>query len=105
VRAGLVDRPEDYPWSSAASHIYKKSDILINYRPLVEKIHSWKDFLNEAICKETQEQLQKHERTGRPLGSKDFLARLENITGRELRPKKPGPKKKEPDSTSQLKLF
>jgi putative transposase len=24
VRAGLVDRPEDYPWSSAASHIYKK---------------------------------------------------------------------------------
>jgi putative transposase len=105
VRAGLVDRPGDYPWSSAASHINKKNDILIDYKPLVEKIDSWNDFLNEAISKDTREKLQKHERTGRPLGNKHFLDKLENITGRNLKPRKPGPKKKEPGSTSQLKLF
>ena len=105
VRAGLVDNPEDYPWSSAASHINKRNDILADYRPLVEKIDSWKDFLQEAIGNETQERLQKHERTGRPLGSKEFLGQLEVITGRELKPGKPGPKKKNLEISHQPKLF
>ena len=33
-------------------------------------------------------------RTTRPLGDKEFLARLEKITGRRLRKRKPGPKRK-----------
>lgn len=105
VRAGLVGRPEDYPWSSAASHIFKKSDILIDYKPLVEKIDSWKDFLNEAIGQDTKEKLQKHERTGRPLGSEQFLEKLESITGLELKPKKPGPRKKDVSPLCQPNLF
>jgi hypothetical protein len=46
---------------------------------LIEKIDSWKDFLNEPISKDTREKLQKHERTGRPLGNKQFLDKRENI--------------------------
>lgn len=105
VRAGLVHQPGDYPWSSAASHINKKNDILIDYKPLVEKIDSWEDFLNEAIGQDTQEKLQKHERTGRPLGSEQFLEKLEDITGMELKPKKPGPKKTDPSALCQPNLF
>jgi len=33
-----------------------------------------------------------HERTGRPLGTDSFIARLETIVGRTLRKQKPGPK-------------
>ena len=36
--------------------------------------------------------------TGRPSGSKDFIARLEGLLGRILHPKKPGPKRKETNS-------
>ena len=36
--------------------------------------------------------LRRHERTGRPLGSEDFLLRFERFTGRRLRRGRPGPK-------------
>jgi hypothetical protein len=50
--------------------------------------------LNEAISKDTRKKLQKHEHTVRPLGNKQFLDKLENITGRTLKSGKPWPKKK-----------
>ena len=34
------------------------------------------------------------ERTGRPIGDNDFIEKLEKITGRHLKPRKPGPKPK-----------
>ncbi len=40
--------------------------------------------------------LRKHFRTGRPLGDERFLMEAERKTGRELIPKKPGRKKKNP---------
>jgi putative transposase len=36
-----------------------------------------------------------HSRTGRPLGEKTFIDKLENLLGINLKKKKPGPKKKE----------
>ena len=45
--------------------------------------------------KATREALRRHERTGRPLGSEKFIAKLERIAGRLLRRQKPGPKTRE----------
>jgi hypothetical protein len=39
--------------------------------------------------------LRKHFRTGCPLGDEGFLIEAEKITGRELIPRKPGPKPKQ----------
>jgi len=36
----------------------------------------------------------KHSRVGRPLGKKEFVEKLENLTGRILKPQRPGRKKK-----------
>ena len=36
VRAGLVKRPEDWPWSIARPHITGKDDMLVNINPLLE---------------------------------------------------------------------
>jgi hypothetical protein len=42
------------------------------------------------------------ESTGRALGSSEFVATLERITGRRLRPRKPG--RKPSERTAQLEL-
>jgi hypothetical protein len=42
------------------------------------------------------------ETTGRPLGSEDFVTRLEDLMRRRLRRRKPGRKAKVPESTSDL---
>jgi putative transposase len=44
------------------------------------------------LAPEEYETLRRHERSGRPLGSDNFMAKMENLTGRVLRRQKPGPK-------------
>jgi putative transposase len=47
VRAGLVKKPEDWPWSSAGPHTKRKDDILVKTKPLLEMAKSpWKKFLS-----------------------------------------------------------
>ena len=41
---------------------------------------------------ETMDEFRPHEYTGSPLGSEGFVAALERMLGRILRPQKPGPK-------------
>ena len=96
VRAGLVKKPEDWPWSSAGSHMNGKDDILVKTKPLLEIANEpWEKFL----ASDTQEQeialLRKHERTGRPLGGDSLIERLERLLDRDLKTQKPGPKKKD----------
>ncbi|MBU2599286.1 transposase, partial [bacterium] len=47
VRTGLVERAEDYPWSSALSHVKGITDSLLsNDLPLVKEIVDWKGYLS-----------------------------------------------------------
>jgi putative transposase len=93
VRAGLVHRPEKWPWSSAAAHLKRKNDRLVEVEPLLRWIpYDWSYFLDSVVRGEDSELLRKHERTGRPLGSDPFIDRLEALHGPRARPQKPGPK-------------
>ena len=94
VKAKLVDRPEDYTWSSARAHLFLSKDTFINSPALLRHIPEWKRFLEEEITKIHVDLLEKHERSGRPLGTVTFLRHLEKIKGIPLVPKKPGPKPK-----------
>ena len=60
----------------------------------MERVQDWKEFLRQPEDETARETLRLHERTGRPLGSARFIAKLERIAGRILRRRKPGPKKK-----------
>ena len=93
VASGLVGKPEDYPWSSACSHIEGKDDLLVQVSPLLEIVGNWESFLGYPKEQEMKH-LQRHEKTGRPLGTDAFLNQLEAKLARSLCPKKPGPKKK-----------
>jgi putative transposase len=93
VRAGIVPKPEAYPWSSAAAHLSGFDDTLVRVMPLIEIVADWREFLSEAAL-EQEKRIREHERTGRPLGSDGFVVKLEQALGLTLRRQKPGPKRR-----------
>lgn len=94
VRARLVARPGDWPWSSARAHLSGRDDCLVEVAPLLSMIGDWQAFLESAVPEEELRDIRRHSRTGRPLGDESFLERLEGMVGRALRPQKRGPKPK-----------
>jgi putative transposase len=95
VRAGLVERPEQWPWSSAAAHLAGKDDALVMAEPMLKIVHeAWSDFLSLPPEESTCDMLRMHEHTGRPLGSDGFVSFVEKVLDRVLKPQKPGPKTK-----------
>jgi putative transposase len=94
VRAKLVARAEDWPWSSARADSSGRDDSLVKVSPLLEMVHDWQAFLGSARPEGEVEELRKHLRTGRPLGDEAFVDRLEGLVERVLRPKKAGRRKK-----------
>lgn len=95
VRAGLVSQAETYEWSSARAHVLGMAHPLLSAFPMQRSIRSWSAFLDQADKAGEIEEFQGHERTGRPLGSEDFVKRLEGLTGRVIALQPKGrPKKK-----------
>jgi len=90
VRAGLAKQPWDYSWSSAHAHINKKDDRLVKTKPLLDMIEDWRSFLEQPLSEEEINLFRKHERTGRPLGSMNFIRKLEEMFNRILRPRHAG---------------
>jgi len=92
VRAGIVSRAEDFPWSSAAAHCGLKTDPLLS--PLPEThlpaISNWSEWLIHTEEEAMVALLRKHTRTGRPVGSDAFIDDLELRLGRRVRALKVG---------------
>ena len=93
VRARLCDYADQWPWSSARARIAGKRDPLLD-ADLLERILPGRGVGESSPAEPTCEAIRLHTRTGRPLGSEGFVDRLESITGRTLRPARPGPKPK-----------
>lgn len=87
-------KAEDYLWSSAKAHVFKRKDVLLSDNFMLVEITDWGAYLREETTQSDQNLLRLHAYTGRPLGNKKFIAELEAPTGRILKKKKPGPKKK-----------
>lgn len=99
IRAGIVNKAEDYPWSSAKSHVFRVPDKLLTDFWLVSDIKDWSAFLQVEEKEEELDTLRKHGRTGRPLGDEKFIIKIEEMTGRTLRKRKGGRPKKEKEVT------
>jgi putative transposase len=94
VRAKLVLQPEDYQWSSASARLSGRDDILVKVAPLLEMVDNWAEILRAEIEDKKLKEIRRHECSGRPLGDVSFAERLESVSGRSLRRRKPGPKTK-----------
>ena len=88
VRAGIVEKAEDYAWSSAASHVQGiDNSVLSKDLPLIKTIDNWSKYLDIAEEEGMLNQIRECTSTGRPAGDEIFGARLEELLGRALRPK------------------
>jgi putative transposase len=93
VKAGLVGRAADWPWSSAAAHIAGRSTPHVAVEPALERIADFAAFVDtEADDQASWEDVLRAERIGRPAGSKAWVEALERRLGRPLSPQRRGPK-------------
>ena len=91
ARAGLVEKPWYWRWSSARTHVEGKDSSL----PLGDisqfiEIKNWADYLSEFEDKELIKTLKKNTLVGRPSVDANFVARLEKILGVKIMPSKRG---------------
>lgn len=92
VRARLVDRPQDWKWSSTRMLLAGKSDGVTDIDALAEVAPRFADLLALGPDEAAFERLRKAETIGRPLGDAAFLRRAERITEMSLKPGKRGPR-------------
>jgi putative transposase len=93
VKAKITSKAGAYPWSSAKAHIERIYDPLLDRNFVIDETKDWAGYLSDHDHK-AGVLFRKHENTGRPLGDDLFVDSLEQLTGKPLRKKKPGPKKK-----------
>ena len=92
VRAKLVARPEDWPWSSTRAHLAAADDGVVAVGPALERVGDFATFLGEDFDEAlTYAALRKAESVGRPVGSAEWLEDMGQRTGKALAPRKRGP--------------
>jgi putative transposase len=94
VRARLVERAQDWRWSSVAAHLSGIDDPLLTPAPVLDRYGDFAAFLGDPVADEAAwRALRMSETSGRPLGADVWLDDLEAKTGRTLKPQKRGPKR------------
>jgi len=102
VRAGMVNTPEEYPWSSVCANAYGNHDALVcphqTYLQLApdesECFLIYRAFLGEHISRKEIRSIRKHINQGKVLGSVRFQKQIEELTGRPVDLKPMGRPKK-----------
>jgi len=98
VRAGLVARAEDYPWSSARAHCGLRADPVLSANALWQRrisgVADWSMWLQAGLRPEELETLRRNGPKGLPCGSETFIDDLERRSGRCLRSRPRGPRPK-----------
>lgn len=87
LRAGIVEKAEDYKWSSAAAHCGKREDEILS-----ADIHllqetpawAWSKWLQEPDGDEEMDILRRNVQKGLPCGSESFITELEKKLERSL---------------------
>jgi putative transposase len=85
VRAGIVKKPEDYPYSSARAHILGNKDPILQ-EPLFDagELEEYRRFVRLEQDNKTLEEIRKQTRSGKPLGNGEFLETLSEEIGCSL---------------------
>ena len=98
VKAGLVEKAEQWPWSSAKGHVRGKPDGVAETDWLTDMtagwVCTWREYLRQDEVSALGETLRRHGSTGRPLGEESFIRKIGVLVRRDLLRRKPGPKTK-----------
>lgn len=90
VKARMVLHPGDYQWSSAQFHLgLAETDLLVADRTMLGLVSDWESLLSSENEEESN-RLRLSTRTGRPASNEDFVEKVQQLTGRDPRPQRPG---------------
>jgi putative transposase len=92
VRARLVERAQDWRWSSARAYLRGAADGLTQTQAVLGRFPDMGEMLRHEADADALRRLRAAETIGRPVGQPGFLRRIERKLGRDLRPGKRGPK-------------
>ena len=93
VRARLVSRADEWPWSSVRAHLTGADDGLVRVRPVLQRVSDFAGLIaSGASDDDSFAAIRAAEKTGRPLGTADFVADLERRLGRPIARRAPGRK-------------
>jgi len=95
---GLLARPEDYPWSSAAHHLGRRRDPLVFDHALFwglgntpfEREAAYRAWLEQGVAEDEGRRLADSALKGWPLGSASFLQALAEDSTRPVAPRRRG---------------
>ncbi|MFQ5355490.1 MAG: transposase, partial [Mariprofundaceae bacterium] len=89
----LVERAEDWRWSSVGAHLSERDDELVKVAPVLDRYGDFGKFLaQEEDTPDAFRRLRQSETSGRPLGDDAWMEKVSAIAGKDLKPKKRGPK-------------
>ena len=96
VRAKIVNKAEDYPYSSAKAHIDGIKDEILG-EALFEgrQREDYRELMKASIKEEEINNIRNHTRNGRPMGSESFIEKMERKLDRIFKSKPRGRPKKE----------
>lgn len=88
VRAGMVARAEDFPWSSARAHCECAWDPLLSTSPdwarQIAGVGNWSAWLAAGEAAAEVKLIRKRTARGLPCGSDQFVEAMEKVAGRTL---------------------
>ncbi len=85
VRAGMVEKAEDYLYSSACAHVSRSDDAVLGEELFTDdQMQDYVLLLRSDMPKKELERLRYAAKTGRPFGSEGFIAEMENRLERKL---------------------
>ena len=90
VKAQLVRRAEDWPWSSARYHVRGEVDGLTAAVEYLSRVPDWRRYLAGNLDAAEQARIGYFTQTGYPMGAPDWLDALEASTGQTLTPRRRG---------------
>ncbi|ATE66373.1 hypothetical protein [Rhizorhabdus dicambivorans] len=90
MRARLVQRPENWPWSRVRAHLTGRDSRFVTVAPALGRVGDFAAFLGETFDEAfTYAALRKAEGIGRPIGSPEWPGDME-ARSLPLRPQKRG---------------
>ena len=90
VRAGLSQKPDEWPWSSARANLGLNPDDLVDDSEVRSVITDWRCFLAESEDSMLIDSLRSQTSTGRPTGDERFIEVIGRKSGRRIRRYNPG---------------
>jgi putative transposase len=92
VRARLVQRAQDWSWSSVRAHLAGEDDGLVRVRAVLDRVERFADLVEGEPDPPGFAAIRAAETTGRALGTAAFVADLERLLGRPIARRAPGRK-------------